>query len=66
MAAAIMLEPPRDRVLWKLIAYAGRYGSTPPNVARHMTIGDLVRFVEAIAKILEEEHEAAEEAAKGT
>lgn len=60
LAQAIGREESRRRSLWKLIAYAGRYGSTSPTVARRMTVNDLVDYTEALGEIIDEENKKPE------
>lgn len=57
LAQAISREEPRDKALWKLIAYAARYGSTDPHASRRMTVNDLSSFTAALDAIIEEENE---------
>lgn len=40
------------------MAFAARYGHTPPNVTRHMPVSELVRFTEQVGRLIEEESEA--------
>lgn len=40
------------------MAFAARYGHTPPSVSRHMPISELVAFTNQLGRIIEEESEA--------
>jgi hypothetical protein len=57
-----VLPDPRQhrRDLWKVIAYAARYGSSPPTtmVGRTLSVMELMEFNQAISDILTEENTA--------
>jgi hypothetical protein len=57
---------PRDRAIWKLVAFAARYGSTDPKVALGMPASQLTAFTMALGELLEEEAEAVRNANRGT
>jgi hypothetical protein len=50
-----------DTGIWQLIAFVGRYGSTPADVALKMPVGDLRQLSKAVGKILREEESATPE-----
>ena len=47
---------PRPALLWKALAYAGRYGHQPLDGALRMTLRELDAFNEAVSNIVEEEN----------
>jgi len=61
----IATESPEEhrRGLWRMMAFAARYGHTDPSIALHMPVPDLFIFVEELGRLIEEEAEAAR---KGT
>lgn len=46
--------------IWKLLAYVGRYGHQPVNVARHLTMRELRLLSEQLGLLVEEENAPAE------
>lgn len=53
------------RKLWKLLAFAARYGHADPRVMRHMPVPEVTAFVNALGEILMEEKDAMAAAAAG-
>lgn len=45
--------------IWKLLAYAGRYGHQPVSEAMQLTTRQLGRLVDSVAQLVREENEAA-------
>ena len=62
LGQAFERAPPLDRQLWRMLAYAGKYGSTPPNLAMQLTASDLRAFTAELSQLLKEEAEAVERA----
>lgn len=47
-----------DDRIWRTLAYVGRYGHQPVNVARQLTVRELHKLAEKIAEIVEKENAA--------
>jgi hypothetical protein len=46
--------------IWKLLAYVGRYGHQPVNVAMRLTLRELRQLAEQIGQLVEEENAPAD------
>ena len=44
--------------IWKMLAYVGRYGHQPINVAMRLTGRELGHLAESVAELVREENEA--------
>jgi len=55
----------RERQLWRLLAYLGRYGKQPASLALGMSVRDLQSLASAVNGLVKEENEANREAAEG-
>jgi hypothetical protein len=58
LAAAYERAGSTEERIWKLLAYVGRYGHQPVNVARQLTVRDLHRLAGKVAEIVEQENAA--------
>lgn len=47
-----------DDRIWRILAYVGRYGHQPVDVARKLTVRELNKLSEKIAEIVEKENAA--------
>ena len=55
----------RERGLWRLLAYLGRYAKQPASLALSMSVRDLQSLAAAVNGIVKEENEANRAAAEG-
>lgn len=44
--------------IWKMLAYVGRYGHQPVNVAMQLTVRDLSKLADCVAELVREENAA--------
>lgn len=64
LAVAALQGETRDKQLWRLFAYLGRYGHQPLPVLRKLPITELLRYANAVAELIREESEANRQAAE--
>lgn len=60
-ATAMMREPPRDRAIWRMVAWLGKYGRQPGWWVMRLTISEALMLEEEVAQLMRDEKDAMEE-----
>ncbi len=61
LATACAQDGPRDAAIWRLVAFAARYGHQPIHELLRLPITDLMRFAEFVGDLLEAESRTPED-----